>query len=89
MSSGGSLARGPPGRGWRHGLGGHHQDQRDHDVGPPGPHGAPAVGACHQLAQGVGHAALDAVPDHDAGAKARRRPETAWGGGIEELTCSY
>lgn len=76
MSTGGG-ARGPPRRRWRDLLGGHHQGKRNHDVGRPGPHGALAAGACHQLAQRVGHAAFDPVPDHHPCAKA--------GGGEERL----
>lgn len=48
---------------------GHHEGQRDHDVGAPGADGASAVGLLHEFAQGVRQSALDPVPDDDAGAE--------------------
>ena len=63
----GMSPRAPPRRGWRDLLGGHHQGEGDDDVGPPGPNGALAPGAGHQLAQRIGQPAHNPVAHHHAG----------------------
>ena len=71
MSVAGGLGEGmSPGaarRGRRDFLGGHHQIEGNHDIGPPGPYGALPAGAGHQLAQGIGQAALNPVAHHHTG----------------------
>lgn len=64
----GSGARGAAGRRRRDLLGGHHEFQRDDDVGLPGADGARTGVAQHQVAQRIGEAAFDPVAHHHAGA---------------------
>jgi len=56
-------------RGRRDFLGCHDKGECDDDVGAAGADGAYAVGAFHELAEGIRQAALDPVPDHNAGAE--------------------
>ncbi len=63
------MSPGAARRGGRHGLGGHDEPERDDDVGAAGADGAAAVVLRHQFAEGIREAALDAVPDHHAGAQ--------------------
>lgn len=72
-------ARTPARRGGRDLFGGHHEGQRDYDVGVPGPHGAFGLGLSHQFAQGVRQAAFNPVPDHNAGAERGGREELLGG----------
>ena len=56
-------------RGRRDFLGRHDKGEGNDDVGAAGADGAYAVGAFHELAEGIRQAALDPVPDHNAGAE--------------------
>jgi hypothetical protein len=56
-------------RGRRDFLGCHDKGECNGDVGAAGADGAYAVGAFHELAEGIRQAALDPVPDHNAGAE--------------------